>query len=307
MSIIKNITTLPDTRRTFESSLNNLGIIRGIFISKKTFSLTTSNFTNFDTWMQALENGNIIPAYYIQEYEDKSEETQYQESQQNFSYLLRRGRYRHVFKFDITNDRHNTLDALSGSDLYVFYWDINYNIYGYEYGGYVRGFKTNRIILEKQILAKSNTPSLSPIDIEWQNAEELNYIRKVTWNPADIDRLFITIKVEYIDNDNLNFSAKYLSETIDDIEQSGVSVIDDINGNLTFTQYNYLGGIYRLSGFSDSLTTGILQIISNIYLGCTSYKMIIEIIVTNYFLFENDDRLQLEGIYDGDLLILENV
>jgi hypothetical protein len=309
MSIRKHISTLPDMKRTYASNLNEFAMIRGIFITNKDFSIPVDDFTDLETWRQGLEDGNIVPVYYIQEFEDRSEETIYGESLQDNTYYNRAGKYRHLFKFDFSDERHQTLEALSGTDLYVYYWDINWHIYGCREGDNVRGFKTNRIILEKQVWASGNNPMLSPLDIEWKDSNDWNqngYVEKVTWNPNNIDRLFLSIEIVSISSVWLNFTAKYNGQFINDIEASGITLTDDINGELTFSFFNYAAGIYQLSDFSDNLTYGVLQVVSNIYLGCASYRVESYVPVTTYLVYEDDNRIAFEGIYDGDILITEN-
>lgn len=311
MSIVKNISTLPDTRRTLTSTQNNYGNIEGAFAAKKTFSFASiEDFKNIDNWYQALSDGNIIPLHRVYEVDNRSEETVYNESIQDYTYMSRIGKIRYVLKYDWTVDYYQVVEQLSGSDLYVFFYDVNKNVYGTSDDGVsIRGFKTSRLQLEKMPFQIGQEPSFSPLDIEFKDSNEWvrrGVVEQVTWLPSEVDRLFISIRIEYVDSSNLNFSATWLSEGVQ-VDQAGVTLTDDSNGELTFNFYDYSGGVHRLSDFyagaiSSSLTSGILNVQTDLYLGCARYIVIAQIEVTNYFLYENDDRLALEN---SDLLTIE--
>lgn len=307
MSIVKQISTLPDTRISFDSNVNNMGQIKGVFVTQKDFYFSSSeDLLDFDIWFQALGDDRLIPLHGCYEVDNLSEETIYNESIQDYTYESRPGKLRYKLKYNWTIDYYQIVESLSGTDLYVIIYDTNNNIYATKDGSTYRGFKTSHIQLEKLYLQIGQNPAFSPLDIEWYDSNEwIKYgvVKHVDWMPQEIDRIFTTINVEYADSNNLNFSARWLSNPVIDIEQSGVSLTDDVNGSLSFGLYSYSGGVYRMSNFSGELVQGTLRILSNAYIGCATYRVIAVVIITNYLLFEDGDRLMLEN---GDLLILDN-
>jgi hypothetical protein len=280
----------------------------GLFVHEKSFSFAdTNDFADYDVWRDALESGDLIPLNFIQEFEQQNEETVFVESQQNYNYRARKGKYSHIYKFDWTLDYHQIVETLSEKDYYVIPWDRNWNLRATERDGVIQGFSVNHIVLKEMEDSDGTSPALSPLSVEYTDPDEWNVngvTEQVTWNPEDINRLFMSITVDYVDSDNLNFSASWLGDSVDDISSSDITVTDDINGVLSFALFNYLGGVYQLSNFSASLTTGTLSILSDLYLGCSKYKVAITVSVTNRIAFENLDTLITEVTLDN--LIYEN-
>ena len=79
--------------------------------------------------------------------------------------------------------------------------------------------------------------------------------------------------------------------------------MDKVNGRLTFGTFNNLSGIYQLGTFNKELTTGTLKILSSLYLGCSIYRVVVQVTITNYFLFEDGNNVLFE---DGNKFIFEN-
>lgn len=275
MSVKKTISSLPDTKRTFSDS-NSYTYISGYFITEKEnlFS-STDDVEDSDFWTTLLENNDITPLHYVKEIDFVDEETVYQESIQDFSYLLRDGKQRQKIKYTWTLEKHQTVDEMSGTDLYVIPYDRNKNVYLVEDGSYLRGIKTNRLQLEKFIYATESTPAWSVLDIEYNELPTV--IHNAGFRLEDIDRLFMSLTIEYLDQDTLNFSASYNGSSIDTISSSDVTITDEINEVLTFSLFNYLGGVYQLSGFSSQLIRGKLEVLSTLYLGCVSYIVKVEV------------------------------
>ena len=311
MSIARNISSLPDTKRTFGVAGNTLAQIRGIFLAKKTFTFSSvDDFKDIDSWHTALENEDITPVHYVKEFDVLDDETIIGESQQDFSYKLRSGKYRHKLSYDFSLDLHQVLETISESDLYVFYWDKNLNIYGTsDDGTTVRGFKTNRIILEKILFQVGSNPGFSVLDIELRDSDEINengVVEKVEWYPSDVDRLFITIDIQYLDSQTLNFTASYMGTPIGSgIEASNVTITDNVNGDILFSLFDINGGVYKLSGFSNNITNGLLQILAPLYLGCSKYFVRISVPIESTFLLLDDDDFAL--LDDDGFNLLLNV
>lgn len=288
MPIIKTISNLPDTKQGFSDNSPRLVLISGVFITKKTFTIPISDITDINVFYDAIENDDITPLHFIKEFRPNDEELVTKESIQDYSYKLRSGRYKHKLVYVLTLEKHQFIELLSDTDLNIIYYDRGKNIIMTSDDGVnARGFTTNRLILEKLLFPESTTPAFSILDIELNDSTELTsrgIIKNVTWQPSDVDRLFMAINIEYVDADTLNFSASYLGVDIDNIEPTDVTITDNYYGELSFNLFNYLGGVYSLSGFSSELISGRLEIKSTLYLGCARYTYTITVtpIVNNY-------------------------
>lgn len=312
MSIITNISSLPDTKQTFEPFQNTYSQICGIFVTEKDYEFSSvEDFQDIDKWYEALKDGDIIPLHYAKTFSPANEEQQYKESQQDFSFGLRPGRIKNKLGYVWTIDVHTTVDTLSGTDKYVFYWDKNKNIYGTSDNGVsVRGFSTNRITLEKPSFANGVEPAFSPLEIELKDSREYSsrgVVKEMAWEPSKVDRLFANITIDYTDEDNLNFTAKYLGTPITDITSSDISIIDNYLGEpSSFTLSNIGGGAYQTTNFTPipfKLKNGLLKIVSDLYIACVPYKITITVIVINNYVFEDGNNFVLE---DGNNFIYDN-
>lgn len=308
MSINKPILNLPDTKTNFSSENNALTYLSGIFVLKKGVVFPSiESFQDIDYFYSLLESGDLTPLHYIKEVEYLDEETILLESTQDFTTKLRPGKYRQKFKFTWQIERHQLVEQISGSDLPVIYIDRSRNIYGTSDDGVtVRGFTTNRLILDKLLFGTDSTPAFSVLDIELRDSDELNkrgVIKQVDWNPVDINRLFMSINIEYLDSDTLNFSASYNGVTIakDKILQSDITISDNSNGNLNAGFYGYGDGVFQLKDFNLPLTSGIMEILSNLYMGCINYlvRVIAVPSFTNYD-FEDAANFEFEDSLNFD-------
>ena len=293
MSINKYISTLPDTKRTLDDSVN-YSYTSGLFVTKKQFSFSdVLDIKDVEWWQELIEAGSLIPLHYIKEIEYEDEETIYKDSLQDFPIKLRNGKRGKKVKFSWTIEKHELVDQLSGTDLYVIEYDRNNNVYLVREGNYYRGMKTSLLELEKMIQATETTPAFSPLKIKYQ--ESFTDIVNSGFMLTDIDRLFMSINIEYIDNRTLNFSAYYQSTPLNgyDILQSDITVTDSINGVLTADLFNYSSGVFQLKNFNKNLITGKMEILSTLYLGCVSYivRVIAEPIIAN---FDLEDGVNLD-------------
>lgn len=291
MSIQKNITIYPATTRNFDVNTNTLSQIAGCFLAKKDFYFSDEDdFSDYDVWQAAMLANNIFPLHHIFEFNPQDEEMIIGTSLQDFTYKITEGKYKHKIGYIWSMDFHQIVEAYSGTDLQIFYYDRNYNIYGIKNdSNNIYGFETNRILLDKLPFSTQTTPSFSFLDVEIKNAkdfQENGIVKKVSWFPELVDKLFTKITVEFIDVNNLNFTAVYNGNPVSDLASSDITVTDDVNGELDYTFFSYAGGVYQMGGFvkqpgsvSTELTKGCLQINSTLYLGATRY------LITSYVPF----------------------
>jgi hypothetical protein len=308
MAIIKTISSLPDTKQTFDNeNLNAWGYLSGYFVTTKDCTIPIADATDFDVWFQKLQDEEITPLHFIREVEYIDEETPYLDSVQDLPIKLRDGKYRRKAKFTWTLEKHQYVEELSGTDLYIFEYDRNNRIKGTTDDGVnLRGFKTDSIWLEKRIYGTESQPEFSILDIQIADAEEYNLrgkIIEVDWTVTDIDRLFINIELGTVRSDLLTFTATYLGESLIGIENSDVTLTDDIKGVINAATFDFLSGLYKMSNFDKSLVQGKLEINSSIYLGCARYRVSVVTDVIINMILEDNNNMVTEI---GNNMILEN-
>lgn len=287
MSIRKDISTLPDTKRTFNDT-NNFSLIKTVFLVNDDFSIPIASIDDYSLWSAQLSSANLTPVHKVLEFNPENEEQQFNESTQDFSYSIRNGRYRQKAKISTTLAKHKSLTSASGANMRVVYADRNGNVYlTSEDGVNAIGFTTNRVEVGKFLFSTDQEPAFTILDIELRDSDELNVngvIEAVTFDIETVDRLFPDITIDYIDDDTLNFTVSYNGVDVNTIGASDITITDSVNGALTFSLFSYLGGVYQLSGFSSDLTTGTISILSNLYLACENYfnVQVVTPSVTNY-------------------------
>lgn len=293
MSISKYISGLPDTKQGLSVSNIKRALISGIFIHTKDFTFPNlAAFTDIEYYYNAMISGDLIPLHGVKKFTPKDDEAVYPNSLQDFSYQQYKGKYRHILEYDWTIDYHLLVDTLTNTDYYVIYHDLNKNIYGCKQSdGKYRGLKTNRLALEKLPFQVGTTPSFSSLDIELKDHAELTTIENVSWMPSDVDRLFMTLTVNTVTNDEINFTAVDINGNVTTITGSDITLTDDINGNLSFTTLNLSGGSYKLSGITPNITSCKMVIKSVINIGCVSFHVNYTVFVANNMIFGDGNNM----------------
>ena len=297
MSITKNITTYPDTKRTFDSRINTLRNISGFFLVPKGLILTTSDddIIDYDYWFETLLNdGNVIPVHGVKNFTPEDEELITNFSLQRFTYEIAKGKYRHSLEFVFTNEFHQILESYSGTDLSIVYYDKNRNLIlmtGYQ------GIPTSSIILKKQEFPTSGTKPKSVIQIELKDTSDYNengVVKAVEWNPEDIDRLFVAIELNATST-QLTAGITRDGSVVTGLLDEDFTILDDANGEIAFSLFSYGGGVYTFSGLSSTLTGGCFTLSSTLYLGRNAYRVVAAITYDVREHFESGDYEMFES------------
>lgn len=274
MSIKKQISTYPDTLRTFAINSNNFKQVESLFVTPDTFSFTTEQFEDADFWYSNL-GVNIFPIHSASDFTIMDSETVYKESLHNFTFKTDDGKYRHKVKFNFSLDYHQLLNELSGQKLRIIYASGMWLRATQSTPGVIQGFQVSAFELEKILFNLNTSIGNSDIFIELLDTDDLNirgYERQMTWSPADMDRLVLNIILLYA-VDTVTMYANYLGEPITTIESSDITWNDDASDPLTFSLFLNSGGVYQMGGFSPELpTTGCLSVQSTLYIGQKRYQ-----------------------------------
>jgi len=285
MPVIKEISTLLNTGRSFAENSNFLQNIRDIFITKKDFTFTEADLVDDTYFFNAFSNLDIMPIHKVLDLIPENEEPVIYKSLQDYPYLERKGKYKHTLKFDFDLAFHQIIESYSGSDLYIIYCDSARHIIATEVSeGIYRGLTTDMIELNKpDIFTKGSQPAFSDLQIALRYPEEITEsgkIFQVNWLPSEIDKAFINLRVEAIGSDYINFTVRFNNLNVTTIGTSDVTLTDENNGDINGFFLNQLGGVYQLQLSEPLITTGCLTINSNVYLGKAryTYRIVVEIV-----------------------------
>lgn len=289
MSVRKKHSTV-STSRDFSVNKNTLSQISGLFLIDKSEVIPAASIDDFDYWFLTLfKNGSIIPLHGIKMFDPNDEDLLSVVSPQDITLELGKGKYRQNITFNWSAAFHQIVSALSGTDYAVIYYDDNRNVMLYSSNAITyRGLKTSNIIIKKYSFPSQGKAALSVMVLELVDTSYAT--KKLSWNPADIDRLFTFVTVNATSS-KIIVGVKYNGADVDDLEANDFSITDDKHGNVTFGLFTYGGGIYTLSGLSKSLGTGKVTILSTLYLGCERYRATIEVAYSVYDTFES-------GVYE---------
>lgn len=309
MSIGQNITTLPDTKQGFTSNKSGTSLIKGFFLTTDDLVFSTlEDLQDIEVFFTEMESETLTPFHSIISFDPRNKEVGYTESLQYETYEITPGKKRHQIKFDWNTDFYDLVKQISGGKGRVIYYDHSNNLHLIsEDGVNYKGFKTSRIVLEDLLFPTPTDPGLSIMDIELDNMNSsLNERREVVsvgWSPEDVDRLFVSVDINYVSSTEINFSVTHAGEPIIDLSSSDVTLIDDLNGTITSVLLNYTGGYYRATDITPNLTKGCLIVQATVYIGQDKYRVNAVASVINNFIYENGDNKIYEN---GDNRILEN-
>lgn len=297
MTIRKQNITIPDTLRTFDQNTDKYKLTESLFITPEDFTFTAAQFIDDDFWYDNL-GINIFPLHGITQFSNEDTKNTFVESQQDFTYLLNKGKYRQRVRYDWSLDYHQLINELSGQNLRIIYVSGKILRATETSAGLIRGVSLSAFELEKILFNTGDSIGNSELFLELLDSDEINvsgYEVEVDWQPKKMDRLVINIALTFSE-DAITMLLKYLNQNITGISASDITITDDINGDITFSTFVPGNGVYLLSGFSDTIRNACINIQSTLYIGRKRFTFIIAVIVENNFIYEDDDN----KIYEND-------
>jgi hypothetical protein len=298
---------LPTTGQTLDDVTSKLKAIKGCILVIKTLTLTQANILNYLVMAGHVSTLSMFPFHNAKNFTPEDEEPVYKKSKQDFTYKIKGKKYKHSMAFDYGTTFQQIVNSFSGTDLYVIYYDHDWNLIltTDDNGLTYRGFKTSLINFEEPNFPTTSESMVKKLVIELKDSTELSErgrVIKLTYPPEIIDRLFAQLAVSmYIDHAIIHLT--YKGTDINDLLSSDISIIDDYSGAISFTLFNYSGGIYSISGFDKTPTTGCLTITNSLYVARIRYSASSDIVGTSHVLFENGDACLFE---DGGFVLFEN-
>lgn len=234
---------------------------------------------DIEVWKDAVREGKIVPLLWNKNYEDQSEQTINNVSNQGFTYEIYKGKYRFMNSFNYPLAYHQQVLSLSGMNMDFMFVDKNGNIVAYcPEGNEISGFTTSLIQFEKMNVGTGTAPTYNKVLVEMQDPKEFDYygtIYQNTWNIKKLNLLPVT--VDNIGEGSILFRVRdsiygmpALGLTADDI------TIDDNAGEITFTGLTFdENGNYKATGESASLTYGEIVIAGDTFYGSGSYGSVV--------------------------------
>ena len=171
---------------------NELVAIDGLILTTPDFYNTVANLALQATWVTGIKAGQVFPLTGLDSYEDQSSDDTIYEAPSGRRKLLKRGKTRYMFQFDIPFDVHRTLMRFyNNADLKVFFVRDG-RIQFYEYSsGNGRGMTLSMLNIGrmKEVPADGSTPGFTPIYLDLSDFHEIykyGQFLNPTWNPNDL-------------------------------------------------------------------------------------------------------------------------
>lgn len=298
---------LPTTGKTFDDITGKLKAIKGCILTLKSETFTATDIANYLAMASRVSEIRIFPFHNAKSFITDDEEPIYKKSNHDFTWLMKARKYKHSMIFDYGMEFQQLVNSFSGTDLYIIYYDNDWNLLLTSDDGGVtyRGFKTSMINFEEPNFPTSTESMIKKLVIELKDSKELSergQVVKLPYPPEIIDRLFAQLTVQmYIDHAILDISFRGIG--IDSILSSDVIVTDDYNGLISFGLFNYLGGVYEISDFDNTPTAGCITITNSLYIARIRYITVSDVVVTNRVAFEDGSLVLFEN---GDHVLFEN-
>lgn len=170
---------------------NEMVSIDGVILCTSAFSDTIANLALEATWTSGIKAGTVMPLVGLDSYEDQSSEDTIYESALGKRKLLKRGKTRYMFQFDIPLSVHRTLMTdFNNADLRMFPIRDG-KICFYNDSGTGKGFSTSMINIGrmKEVPADGSTPAFTPVYIDLANYREWDMYGEFiepAWNVNDL-------------------------------------------------------------------------------------------------------------------------
>ena len=287
MTIAKVVSTsLDNLGRKGTRQDNELTAIDGIIFSTSDFAPTIADLATESTWTDGIKEKTVFPLPGLDSYEDQSSEDVMYEAPSGNRKMLRRGKTRYMFQWDIPFSVHRSLQSYNNADLRI--WIIrDGKICFYNDGGTARGFSINMFNTGrmKEVPADGSTPAFTPVYIDLANYREWDIYGETlepSWEPADLEPL-IDVTLEATTQTDASIVVKVYSAdgydedgAVKEVAIKGIAeadfvltdvgslnaesgFVDNGDGTYTFTPaITFRSGSINLADPDDMTSTGLL-------------------------------------------------
>lgn len=154
---------------------NSAVAISGIILTTADFNFATVALAATQSeWVDGIKEKNVFPFFGLDSYEDQSTDATIYESATQRRKLLRLGKKRFMFSFDLPLDAHRAMQSYRNGDLRMFIVEEDGKIRFYNQGDAVWGFTTSLVNpgKMKEVAPDGATPALSSLYIDMENFRE---------------------------------------------------------------------------------------------------------------------------------------
>lgn len=179
---------------------NEMVAIDGIILTAPDFSDSIADLALEATWEAGIKAGTVFPLTGLDGYEDQSSEDGIYEAASGNRKLLKRGKTRYMFQFDVPFSVHRTLMRdFNNADLRVFFVrNGKLDFYNDDETGKGYSLSMLNIGRMKEVPADGSTPAFTPIYMDLKDYREHDIYGELlepTWNVNDLEPL-IDVELE---------------------------------------------------------------------------------------------------------------
>jgi hypothetical protein len=238
---------------------NEMTAIDGLILTTSDFADTIANLALEDTWTDGIKEGSVMPLVGLDSYEDQSSEDAMYDSPLGRRKLLKRGKTRYMFQFDVPFAVHRTLMTdFNNADLRMFIVRDG-KICFYNASGTGKGFTTSMLNIGKmrEVPADSATPGLTPVYIDLSNYQEWDKFGEFlepSWNVNGLEPL-VDATIEQVSASATAIVVKVYSEdgydsdgAVKEVAIKGIVCMVDGDNDFVYTA----DGSGTLTGITDN-------------------------------------------------------
>lgn len=253
---------------------NDLSSIASVLFCTVDFQFNTlADFNTTSVWLAAIANQYVFPLHNLTESTENSEETELENSRQNYRFVKREGKYRFMLGLTCDIDYFIRLKEYEGRNLKCYLWDINNNLIGLRSGNTVLPFGIESLIISK--------PKFGTAAAGWTNVYldlydnlESGYFIKPTWDVESLVNINVDFEnIAQTDSDTMTFDViDTCSEGIEGLLAANFTITDNINGAIAISLLTDLGGgSYRIDG-AEQFYSGQIKLVSTKYNALGTYE-----------------------------------
>lgn len=230
---------------------NEMVAIDGIILTAPDFSDSIADLALQATWDAGIKAGTVFPLTGLDGYEDQSSEDGIYEAASGNRKLLKRGKTRYRFQFDVPFSVHRTLMRdFNNADLRVFFVR-NGKLDFYNDNGTGKGYSLSMLNIGRmqEVPADGSTPGFTPIFMDLSDYREHDMYGELlepTWNVNDLEAL-IDVELEEVSASSTEVVVRVFSA--DGYDSAGATKKVAIKGII---EGDFVTGFGTATGFTDN-------------------------------------------------------
>lgn len=249
-------------------------VMRNLFVVDSSFYFEdVDDFNDITKWAENIVLNNITPVYNAKDSETNHVEALNITNQQGVEISIHKGKYRFILYFNYDIELYNKLLKLDNQPAYIYWNDINNNLYGKYEGNDIFGVRCELFSIQKLIFGSREEPSGMKLAITIHPKEVNGFIiKEASFTPDELrDYEFeeeqgysITNVTRFTNDFNsviLRVVVRWDDETpVTDITGNRFIINDNLSGNIPFDVITESSpGVYDISVL-DVVTSGVVYL-----------------------------------------------